>query len=267
MEKFSNGSKLEKPLSKIVVEVANWVREQALDFDSARVEFKGNNDLVSHVDQKAQQMLVEKLSGLLPGSGFLTEEDITEDEIRQYTWVIDPLDGTTNYVHGLPVFSVSVSLKQEDRIVLGAIAEPNLNEVFTAFLGGGARLNGKPIRTSVTSALKDALLATGFPYYDYSRLESYLELLKQFILSTRGVRRFGSAAVDLAYTAVGRFDGFYEYGLNEWDVSAGALILTEAGGKVSCWNDSPQFVETKTILATNSHLHWEMLREIKKVFS
>ncbi|TVR83682.1 MAG: inositol monophosphatase [Saprospirales bacterium] len=266
MEKFSRGSELENPLSKIVSDTALWIRNEAVNFDSASVEFKGRNDLVSDIDRKAQEMLVVKLAKLMPGSGFLTEEDITEDEIKEFTWVIDPLDGTTNYVHGLPIFSVSVSLKLQDRVVMGAIAEPNLNEVFTAYLGGGARLNGRPIRTSKTVEIGSALIATGFPYRDFSQLGSYLELLNYFLVKTRGVRRLGSAAIDLAYTAAGRFDGFYEYGLNEWDVSAGTLILSEAGGKVSCWNDSPQFVTNKTILATNSHLHNDMLKVIRKVF-
>jgi myo-inositol-1(or 4)-monophosphatase len=266
MEKFTRAAGLEKDLATITRETAQWALEQRAGFSQARVEFKGRNDLVSDIDRQAEDMLVAKLRNLFPEAGFLTEEDVTENVHKNYTWVIDPLDGTTNFVHGLPLFTVSVALKYHREVVLGCVSEPNLDETFTAVAGGGARLNGNEIGVSSTETLTNALLATGFPYQDFSQLGSYLELLYRFLSEARGVRRLGSAALDLAYTAAGRFDGFFEYGLNEWDVAAGALIVKEAGGHVTCWKDTSAFVRDRTILATNSDLHPAMLKHIGKVF-
>ena len=265
MQWNDNAAQLENELGETVKNVAEWIKSQNASFQLDQVEKKGHNDLVSYVDLEAEKKLTRALSQIFQ-AGFITEEKTTENTESEYTWVIDPLDGTTNFVHGLPLFTVSVALKKGNQYVLGAVAEPNLNELFTAHKGGGARLNGQPIKVSDVNLQADSLLATGFPYQDFGRLGSYLELLYALINKTRGIRRLGSAALDLVYTAMGRFDGFYEYGLNEWDVAAGALIVEEAGGKVSCWQDTDQFIQTKTILATNGHIHDDMVRSIRKVF-
>lgn len=256
---------LEQELTTIVRNVAHWIKSQKEALHKDQVQRKGHNDLVSYVDLEAENKLVKALTEIFP-AGFITEEEATENRDSEYIWVIDPLDGTTNFVHGLPFYSVSVALKHKEKYVLAAVAEPNLDEVFSAYKGGGARLNGVSIKVSDVDVLADSLLATGFPYQDFGRLGSYLELLYALINKTRGIRRFGSAALDLVYTAMGRFDGFYEYGLNEWDVAAGALIVEEAGGKVSCWKDTDEYVKTKTIVATNSILHPDIVKSIRKVF-
>lgn len=266
MDPLTRVAELEEDFLKIVEETAHWALRQRAEFDNADIEYKGRNDLVSDIDRKAENMLVEKLSALLPGSGFLTEEDVTQNVSRDFTWVVDPLDGTTNYVHGLPLYTVSVALKHQGELVMGCVAEPNLRETFSAILGSGAKLNGEKLQVSKTRNLENALLATGFPYQDFSQLASYLELLYRFLSATRGVRRLGSAALDLAYTAAGRFDSFFEYGLKEWDVAAGALIVEEAGGRVSCWKNTGDFVGERTIIASNGMLHEPMLRKIEKVF-
>lgn len=265
MDLFDKGPELEPKLAKICIEIGNWIKSQKNELSPDEIESKGHNDLVSYVDREAETQLVKKLQELFP-AGVITEEDITQNRVSEYTWIIDPLDGTTNFIHGLPAYAVSVALKYEEQYVLAAVAEPNMGEVFTAYKGGGARMNGSTIKVSDTPVLKDSLLATGFPYQDFSQLGSYLELLNRLLYETRGVRRFGSAALDLVYTAIGRFDAFYEYGLKEWDVAAGSLIVEEAGGIVSSWENTSNYAESKTILATNGHIHEMMLKSIRKVF-
>ncbi|TVQ45866.1 MAG: inositol monophosphatase [Saprospirales bacterium] len=249
----------------IASEVGEWIKNQQRQLELEDVQLKGHNDLVSYVDKTAESMLTERLHQLLP-AGFLTEEDVTEDSNDDLVWVIDPLDGTTNFIHGLPIYSVSIALKYQSEYLAGVVSLPTTNENFSAIKGMGAKLNGKSISVSKQHKLKGALIATGFPYHDFGQLDEYLDLLKKFILSTRGVRRMGSAAIDLAYTAAGHFDGFYEYGLNEWDIAAGSLILQEAGGTVSSWKNDDKFVSQKTILASNSLIHAECLGLIQSVF-
>ena len=255
----------ETDLTGIATEVGDWIKKQQRKLELDDIELKGHNDLVSYVDKTAESMLTERLHELLP-AGFLTEEEVTVDTDDELVWVIDPLDGTTNFVHGLPVFSVSIALKYRSEYLAGVVSIPTTEENFSAIKGKGAKLNSKPISVSKNHELKGALIATGFPYHDFGLLDEYLELLKKFILSSRGVRRMGSAAIDLAYTAAGHFDGFYEYGLNEWDVAAGSLILQEAGGTVSSWKNDHQFVSEKSILATNGSIHLESLWLIQSVF-
>lgn len=247
-------------------EVGDYLRKEQSKLSNDKIEVKGYNDFVSYVDQTAERMFAEMLMNLLPESGFLGEEDVIGNVEKELNWIVDPLDGTTNYVHGLPLYCSSIALVKGNKRLLGVINDPNLNECFHAFEDGGAYLNGNRIKVSDTGQLVDSLIATGFPYNDLGKADEYLKVFRAFMSTTRGLRRFGSAAIDLAHVACGRFDGFYEYGLNAWDISAGAIIIEEAGGFVSDFKGLPGFVENKTLLACNSRLQKPMLDIIQTHF-
>ncbi|MDD5694664.1 MAG: inositol monophosphatase family protein [Bacteroidales bacterium] len=223
------------------------------------LEKKGRHNYVTYVDKMSEAFLVKELSALLPEAGFIAEEGTKARRDGRFRWVIDPLDGTTNYIHALPIYSISIALMDHEETILGVVYEVNLNECFYAWKGSPAYRNGNPIRCSGTEVLDDALLATGFPYTDPGYLEHNLQLLGYLLQNSRGLRRLGSAAVDLAYVACGRFDGFYEYGLNPWDVAAGALIVKQAGGVVSDFRGGADFIHGKEILASNRFLHDNLL--------
>lgn len=242
-----------------------FIRTESKNFNTKSVEYKGKNDLVSYVDKTAEQQLVSGLKSILPEAAFITEEN-TENTEGKFQWVIDPLDGTTNFVHGLPCFCISIALLENKKAVLGVIYEINLDECFYATKGGGAFLNRIKIKVTETAELSQSLLATGFPYHDYSRLKEYMRVFDHCMHHTHGLRRLGSAAVDLAYVACGRFEGFFEYGLNAWDVAAGVIIVREAGGTVSDFsgNDNPIF--GAEIIATNKNIYSEFLEMLKSKF-
>ncbi|MEL6635607.1 MAG: inositol monophosphatase family protein [Bacteroidota bacterium] len=221
------------------------------------IETKSINSLVSYVDQEAERQLVSGLGALLPEAVFLTEEETVAQEEGQYRWIIDPLDGTTNFLHQLPFFSISVALQREGRSILGIVYEVNREECFYAWQGGGAYLNTAPIRTRPVRHLADTLVATGFPYYDYSRQGAYLEVLGALMQRCRGIRRLGSAALDLAYVACGRFDFFFEHSLNAWDVAAGAFLVEEAGGKVSDFRGGEDYLLGREIVASAAGVYAE----------
>jgi myo-inositol-1(or 4)-monophosphatase len=227
--------------------------------ETKQIDDKGLNQLVSFVDVESEKLLAEGLFELLPGSGILGEEN-TQNTAGdfEYTWIIDPLDGTTNYLHGLPVFSISIALVQGGETLLGVVYAPALDETFYATRGEGADLNGEPISVSSVGSLKNSLLATGFPYYEFEKSNEYLDLLQTLMKSTHGLRRMGSAAIDLAYTACGRFDGFYEMDLNAWDVAAGALIVQEAGGVVTDFSGGSNYLFGKQIVAGNASIHADL---------
>jgi myo-inositol-1(or 4)-monophosphatase len=224
-----------KESSQLVLETGQWILAQSSQFTSSDIMYKGTNDLVSFVDQQAEAKLKQGLSAIFPEAAFIAEETSSNyEEVGEgYYWVIDPLDGTTNFLHKLPVFAVSVGLILNKQPILGLIYEPNRDELFTAVKGHGAHLNGKPIQVSPEDSLSKSLLATGFPYYDFSYQDRYLDLLKELMRSSHGLRRMGAAAIDLAYTACGRFEGFFEANLKPWDVAAGKIIIEEAGGMVT----------------------------------
>lgn len=223
------------------------------------VKTKALNSLVTYVDKTSEELLVNALKSIIPEAAFHTEEDTVAVSEGDWQWIIDPLDGTTNFIHQVPVFAISVGLKYKGEIVLGVVKELNRNECFYATKNKGAYLNGKKISVSHTPQLSDSLVATGFPYYDYDRLENYLEVLKVLMTSTRGIRRMGSAAVDLCYTACGRFDMYFEYSLSPWDVAAGALIVKEAGGFVSDFKGGEHWLYGREIVATNATLKEDVL--------
>jgi len=200
-------------------EVGAFIRYEGQNFDRSKIEIKGHNDLVSYVDKTAEERLVAGLQKILPEAGFITEEGTADHEGQEQVWVIDPLDGTTNFTHSLPPFAVSVGLLRENAPVLGVVYEVGADEMFSAAQGQGALLNGKPIRVTEHTTLAEGLMATGFPYTDFDWIDKYMAVMQAFMGKTQGVRRFGSAATDLAYVACGRYEGFFEYNLNPWDVA------------------------------------------------
>lgn len=246
----------------IAKEAGAFIRKERQSFKVESIEHKGFNDLVSYVDKEAEKIIVDGLRELLPEAGFITEEGTDTVQKDVYNWIIDPLDGTTNFIHGLPVFSVSIALIEKDKLLLGVVYEINLDECFYAISGKGAYCNGQPIRVSSAPKLADSLIATGFPYYDFDLISNYLEALRRIMQKSHGIRRLGSAAVDLAYVACGRVDAFFEYNLNSYDVAAGALIVLEAGGKVTDFEEGENFLFGRQILASNSMIHRELFAEL-----
>lgn len=222
-----------KNLERCLEKVAAFIHKESLSFDHRKIELKQLNNLVSYVDKEAEKMLVEGLSQLVPEANFETEEETVIQRKDGLRWIIDPLDGTTNFSHGIPTFSISVALAEGNDLLTAGVYEVNQKEFFSAEKGKGAFLNGDRIHVAGNDQLAKSLIATGFPYYEFEGLDSYIEILKKFMQSTRGVRRLGSAATDLCYTACGRFDGFFEFNLNSYDVAGGILIVKEAGGLVS----------------------------------
>ena len=250
----------------IIKTTGAFIRTEGQKFDRQAVEVKSKNSLVSYVDKTAEKQLVEQLGALLPESGFIAEEGTSSKRGSLYNWIIDPLDGTTNFIHSLPCFSVSVALQEDDNIIFGVVYEINLDECFFSWQGEPAYLNGQVISVSNESELEHSLVATGFPYYDYDQLDQYMQSLQHFMHHTRGVRRMGSAAVDLAYVACGRFEGFYEYGLHPWDVAAGAFIVQQAGGKVVDFQGGDDWLHGKTICTSGANFFPAFHGAIKKFF-
>jgi myo-inositol-1(or 4)-monophosphatase len=242
------------------------LRRRFRELDPLRVECKGEHDFVTEVDRQAEAEILGLLQARYPGHAFMSEEDSPDAAGAEYRWVIDPLDGTTNFIHGVSPFSVSIALEDPAGLVAAAIHDPVHEETFHASRGGGARLNGEPIRCSRPAGLDDSLVATGFPFRELSRLDRYLQSFEAFARTTSGIRRAGSAAIDLAYTACGRYDGFWEIGLSRWDVAAGALIVREAGGIVTDPLGGDGWLDSGDILAAGSRLHPAMLEITRKAF-
>lgn len=252
---------------ELTKEVGNFLMEEKGKIVSNDVEVKGAHDYVTYVDKTAERFLVEGLSKIYPIAGFITEEGTIDKKSDTLNWIVDPLDGTTNFIHGLAPFCISIGLKRNDEMIMGVIYEPNLDEAFYAYENSAAYLNGKEIKVSDTNKLDDSLLATGFPYYDYSKLKSYMNVFEYCLKNTRGVRRLGSAAIDLAYVACGRMDGFFEYGLRPWDVAAGSFIVQQAGGDCSDFSGGKNYIFGKEIIAfNNKNLHQEFLEVMDKEF-
>ncbi|MEO6979261.1 MAG: inositol monophosphatase family protein [Mucilaginibacter sp.] len=247
-------------------QAGGFIREQRKTFSADKIELKGLNDLVSYVDKTAEEIIVKALVKVLPEAGFLTEEKTISKTGERYNWIIDPLDGTTNFIHGLPVFSVSIALQEYDELVLGVVYEVNMDECFYAWKGSPAYMNGNIIKASDTPTIDKSLLATGFPYYDFTKQPAYIALFTELMKNCHGLRRLGSAAVDLAYTACGRFDAFYEYNLNPWDVAAGIVIVRQAGGQVVNFKGGDEILNSRELLATNGKITVEMLEVIEKYF-
>lgn len=258
--------KITNQVTEVAKQAGDFIRQERKTFDPDKIEYKGLNDLVSYVDRTAEKIIVEGLRKILPEAGFITEEKTTTTIGETYNWIIDPLDGTTNFIHGVPSFSVSIALKEYSELVSGVVYEINLDECFYASKDTPAYLNGREIKVSKNQKVADSLLATGFPYYDFGKQAAYIELFADLMKSCHGLRRLGSAAVDLVYTACGRFDAFYEYNLNAWDVAAGIVIVKQAGGQVVNFKGGDEVLETRELLATNGNITGELLTTIQKYF-
>lgn len=254
---------LHQAIMDAIRQAGAFARQEFLQFSAEHIEYKGKNDLFSYVDVQTERMLEASLGALVPGAGFLNEEGGAREGDGDYVWIIDPIDGTTNFIHGMPLFSISVALQHQGQVVAGYIYSVMADELFAALRGGGATLNGNPISVSGTRKLADSLLATGFPYREFSWIQDYIRMFTEFMQRSHGLRRLGSAAIDLAFVACGRLEGFFEFGLNPWDVAAGGLIVSEAGGKVTDFNGGDGYVFGRQLLASNGHIHREMYEVIQ----
>jgi len=254
-----------KQAIEIVSETGNYIRNEQSKFNIKNIEVKGKHDFVTSVDKNSEKKLVDGLIKILPESGFIAEENTSNKHGKKYNWIIDPLDGTTNFIHGLPPYAISVALVEDNKLILGIVYEITADECFYANIQSKAFLNDKEIKVSQTELIDESLIATGFPYHDYKRIDQFMKTLEYFFVNSHGVRRLGSAATDLAYVACGRFDSFYEYNLNPWDVAAGALIIQQAGGKVSDFRGGQDFIFGKEIIASNEILYQDFLKIINEI--
>jgi myo-inositol-1(or 4)-monophosphatase len=231
-----------------------------------KIEYKGDVDLVTVADRSSEKLIVERIRAAWPEHDIVGEEGTRQETGAEYRWYVDPLDGTTNFAHGYPVFCVSMGLAHRGQMVAGVLYDPTRDELFAAEKGTGAFLNGEAIHVSQTKRLNESLLGTGFPSFKRHKNPN-IHFYHQITLHSHGVRRAGSAALDLANVASGRYDGFWEFNLNPWDTSAGSLLVTEAGGKVTRFDGSPFRLESKETLASNGLLHDEMMRAFAQIMA
>ena len=253
------------PMINVAVKAAraagSIINRAALDIESVRISQKKANDFVTEVDHAAEQAIIETLLTAYPGHGIWAEESGREQGAQdsEYVWIIDPLDGTTNFIHGLPVYCVSIALAVRGKIEQAVVYDPTRNDLFTATKGRGAYLNDRRIRVSKRTELKQALISTGFPYRAGDNFEHYLTMMGDVMQKTAGLRRPGAAALDLAYVAAGYTEGFFELGLQPWDVAAGSLLVTEAGGLVGNFTGEADFLEQNELLAGNPRVYGQMV--------
>ena len=260
-------------LEKLCMEVMDIARETG-DFiiterkkiSSPDFEEKGKQNFVTHVDTDSEKMLVKGLKKILPDAGFIAEEGTAGQSGEAWQWIIDPLDGTTNYIHGLPPYAISIALAHEGSIVLGLVYELGFKEFFYAWEGSMAYMDGREIRVSKAETVASSLIATGFPYTYFDRLDPFMHSVRYFMQNSHGLRRLGSAATDLVYVACGRFEAFYEYGLNPWDVAAGAFIIQQAGGKACDFEGKDDWLFGGTIIAANAKMFTEFKEVVHKIF-
>lgn len=251
---------------ELTSQTGKYIKQELSKINAQHIEVKGKNDFVTYVDKSAEKLLVEGLNNLISGAGFITEENTTSHKGTIYNWVIDPLDGTTNFIHALPCYCISIGLLRNNKPVLGVVHELNLNECFYAWENSKAFCNKTEIQVSKATQLKDSLIATGFPYYNYDYLNEYMEFFKHLMRETHGLRRIGSAAADLAYVACGRFEAFYEYGLRPWDVAGGSFIVQQAGGKISDFSGNDDYIFGKEIIACTPQIHKQFLGSLQHYF-
>lgn len=254
------------PMLTIAVRAARSAGRILLRFyertDKLQVVSKSRNDFVSDVDRQAEEAIIREIRSKFPDHAILAEESGSHAG-RDYEWVIDPLDGTTNYLHGFPQFAVSIALKYRGRLEQGVVYDPLREELFTASRGQGAQLNDRRLRVTDRRSLEGALIGTGFPFREFDRVDTYLGMFKAMMADTAGMRRPGSAALDFAYVAAGRTDGFFELGLSQWDFAAGALLITESGGIVSDIGGGDRHLETGNVVAGNPRVHRAMLERLR----
>lgn len=252
------------PVLTIAVKAArragSIITRASQDVGALTVRSKTYNDFVSEVDHAAERAIIETLQDAYPDHGFLGEESGADRTDAENVWIIDPLDGTTNFLHGFPQYSVSIALMQQGVLTQAVVYDPNRNDLFTATRGRGAFLNDKRIRVSNRAKLQESIIGTGFPFRDFAHLDAYLGMFKDMIKKTSGLRRPGSAALDLAYVAAGWYDGFWEINLSKWDIAAGALLVQEAGGIVGDFEGNEQWIESGNIVAGNAKVFAQMLQ-------
>lgn len=253
-------------VNELAEEVGDYLVSQLNTLGNDQIAAKGKMDFVTVVDREAERRLVDGLGKILPGSGFIAEENTSVLIGDRWNWIVDPLDGTTNFIHGVSPFSISIGLRDNEDLVAGIIYEPVHRECFYAWKDNPAFLNGREIRVSKRSRLSEILVATGFPYTDFTRIEEYMVSLREFMKLTHGVRRLGSAAIDLAYVACGRYDAFYEYHLKPWDVAAGTVIIRQAGGTVCDFRGGQDYLFGENYVGTNGACHNEFMRIIRECF-
>ncbi|HXA03058.1 MAG TPA: inositol monophosphatase family protein, partial [Cytophagaceae bacterium] len=248
----------------IVARIAgDFIQQESKKFTLDNIEHKSAKELVSYVDKEAEKLIVKKLKIILPEAGFITEEGTEGENSKSLTWIIDPLDGTTNFLHKLPTYSVCIALMLDGNLLVGVVNDPNLGECFYAWKGGGAYCNNKKIKVSEISTLENSLIAIGFPYSLLDRTEQYFQIFSHLIGKTHGVRRLGSAAIDLCYVACGRFEAYFEYNLHIWDIAAGILIVQEAGGKICDYKGGNNYLYGAELLATG-RIEASMLKVIQE---
>lgn len=256
-----------QPTLNIAVQAARKagnIISRAVDrVDTLTISSKGRNDFVSEIDHQAESEIIKVIRRAYPHHGFMAEESGVKGG-DEFVWIIDPLDGTTNFLHGFPQFAVSIALQHKGRLEHGVVYDPMRQELFTASRGDGAQLNDRRIRVSKLSTLDTSLLGTGFPFREMHFLDDYMAIFRALLPETAGIRRAGSAALDLAYVAAGRLDGFWEYGLQPWDMAAGALLIQEAGGLVTDFSGSPDFMQNGNVVGGNLKLVKALLQVIHK---
>jgi len=257
---------MQNPMLNIAIQAARAagrvITRSMSKMETIRVDVKGRNDLVTEVDKKSEQEIIWNIQQAFPDHGFLAEES-GQHSGNEYTWIIDPLDGTMNFVHGFPQFSISIALTKNGNLHLGLVYDPLRNELFTAIKGKGAYLDNRRIRVSKINKMSRALIGTGFPYRSDDEVDIYTPQLAEVTKRAAGVRRAGSAALDLAYVACGRLDAFWESGIQPWDVAAGILLVREAGGICTDYKSNTDCLHSGKYLAANGHLHQAMLNIVK----
>jgi len=268
LEKIKLRYELKERYFTLAVNAALEAGKITLDYfnKKIKVEYKDemSNNLVTEVDKKAEECIIGMIKKEFPDHTFLAEESGETGDVSEVKWIIDPLDGTVNYAHGIPIFSVTIAVEDKGEIIAGVVYDPTRNELFTAKKGEGAFLNGNRIKVSSSKELEKSLLVTGFPYNVKENPYNCIDLFKEFLLNSRALRRLGSAALDAAWIGCGRFDGFYEVTLKPWDIAAGSLIVTEAGGKVTNFFSDSFSVYNGSFLATNGIIHNQMMEVIRK---
>lgn len=258
------------PMLNIAVKAArkagNIINRASLDLELVQVSAKGRSDFVTEVDHAAEAAIIDTLKAAYPQHAILAEESGASETHgeAEYVWIIDPLDGTTNFIHGFPQYAVSIALQHRGQLTQAVVYDPTRNELFTASRGRGAFLNDRRIRVSRRSHLRDCLIGTGFPFRQLEHLEAYLRIFKRVTEESAGVRRPGAAALDLAYVAAGRLDGFWEFGLSPWDMAAGALLILEAGGFVADFDGAPNFLSNGHIVCGNPKVFAQLLKLVQE---
>ncbi len=255
--------KIESAVEKVILEAGDLIRHHIGQVSGSMIATKGPSDYVTEIDKKCEHLITEMVRLNFPGHNIMAEESATEELQSGYTWVIDPIDGTTNFIHGFPFVAVSIAVCLDKKPVLGYVLDPVRNELFSAKKGAGTRLNGNRLPMRKPVELDRALVATGFPFRAKELMDPYLASFKRIALGVSGVRRAGAAALDLAYLAAGRVDGFWEIGLKAWDIAAGALLITEAGASISDFNGEDNFLDNGNVAAGVDPVYGFLLEEVK----